>query len=309
MKIVEVYRNNGLTGLFKRSSEKVLRSTGNRLVRTADKLIGPAPLSDSDRQLLNRNRVFREKHRGQRCFILANGPSLATQDITPLEGEVTFVTNNFYKHEVLDRWQPTYYALADPHYFDGSEKMAVMLRGIAARAHGSSFFVRLKGAKEVLATQPLLPPERAYYLALAGNIAEAELSDVDLADYLPGPRNVGVLCLMLAIYMGCSPIYLLGFDHDWLANRGRSGHFYGAPAPQGNKEAQPPTGYDAWSYRMIMEYQLELWKGYEKLSQLAIQKGIRILNATNGGFLDVYERVDYAQVVGAHAQNVTSEKR
>lgn len=297
MRIVEVYKNNGLAGLFKRGSEKVLRGTGNSLVRAADRLNGPAPLAADDRRLLDRNRVFKDRHQGRRCFILVNGPSLATQDLAPLASEVTFVTNNFWKHEILGRWQPTYYCLADPQFFNGSEEMVSLLHALAARVHDSSFFVRLRGAKEFLAERPLLPPERVYYLATQGSIGEVELSDVELTDHIPGPRNVGILGIMLAIYMGCSPIYLLGFDHDWLANRGMSGHFYSDPKTQRERSAPAPSGFATWSYRALMEYQLELWKGYEKLSQLAIQKGIRILNATNGGFLDVYERADYSKAL------------
>src|ERR1044072_5448632 len=43
-------------------------------------------------ELLKRNEVFRNRHKGQRCFVLGNGPSLRNQDLTPLANEITFVT-------------------------------------------------------------------------------------------------------------------------------------------------------------------------------------------------------------------------
>jgi hypothetical protein len=47
-----------------------------------------------------------------------------------------------------------------------------------------------------------------------------------------------------------------------------------------------------------MESQLILWSGYEKLREIADKKGCRIINATNGGFLDVFELADYEEVIG-----------
>jgi hypothetical protein len=46
-----------------------------------------------------------------------------------------------------------------------------------------------------------------------------------------------------------------------------------------------------------MECQLTGWKGYENLQDFAVQSNIQIFNATNGGFLDVYERADYNSLV------------
>jgi len=54
-----------------------------------------------------------------------------------------------------------------------------------------------------------------------------------------------------------------------------------------------------WSYRHLMECQLVGWKAYENLARLAELKGIKIYNATDGGFLDVYERANYRDVVGS----------
>ena len=45
--------------------------------------------------LLPRNAAFRDCHKGQRCFVIGNGPSLKQQDLAPLAQEITLVTNNF----------------------------------------------------------------------------------------------------------------------------------------------------------------------------------------------------------------------
>ena len=53
------------------------------------------------------------------------------------------------------------------------------------------------------------------------------------------------------------------------------------------------------SYRDDLECALIIWEGYEVLNELARRKGITILNATNGGFLDVFDRVDYRELIAS----------
>src|SRR5690349_18838408 len=48
--------------------------------------------------LLKRNEVFRNLHKGRRCFIIGNGPSIKDQDLSPLANEITLVTNSFHVH-------------------------------------------------------------------------------------------------------------------------------------------------------------------------------------------------------------------
>ena len=59
---------------------------------------------------------LKDKHKGQRCFICGNGPSLSAEDLTKLHemGEVTFATNRVYKIFPQTNWRPTYYVSEDP---------------------------------------------------------------------------------------------------------------------------------------------------------------------------------------------------
>jgi len=91
--------------------------------------------------------------------------------------------------------------------------------------------------------------------------------------------------------MGCSPIYLLGLDNDWLAKRGMDRHFYEGKTIDGHPVAH--GNLDAYSYKSDLIAVLTLWNGYEQLKQVAGQSNIQIINATNGGFLDVFSRVKY----------------
>jgi hypothetical protein len=305
-KLTQAYRESGAKGLLARGVRSLLLKAATRLLRAAEAIPLPPIAASSllppeDLERLARNRAFVGRHAGERCFILATGPSLATQDLGPLAGEITFVLNAFWKHPAVEQWQPTYYVLADPLYFDGSELMDQFFRELRGRVHASTFFAPLFYFAPVPAVQAvcergLLPPERTCYFALNGQLEMGKISDVDLAGFVPAITSVAELCIMAAIYMGCSPIYLMGFDHDWLAHRGSSRYFYPG---QAGLEKHPQIRHELkdWSYRELMEWQLKLWRGYETLADLAMRKGIKIYNATNGGFLDVFERANYEEVV------------
>src|ERR1043166_4309463 len=99
---------------FLRLSRRVLGKAGVELSRMAERVPARPSLSSEERTLLDRNRVFLDKHQGKRCFVLANGPSLKTQNIEPLGSEVTLVMSGFWHHEVVGKWQPTYYCFSDP---------------------------------------------------------------------------------------------------------------------------------------------------------------------------------------------------
>ena len=52
-------------------------------------------------------------HKGQRCFIIGNGPSLKAEDLDKLQNEICFASNMIYKIYDQTSWRPTYYCNSD----------------------------------------------------------------------------------------------------------------------------------------------------------------------------------------------------
>src|SRR5438067_13410697 len=104
-RILKTGREKGVGELFRRAVRKGLARTGTSLLKRAERIVPDytTPLTAEERKLLQRNSRFREAHAGNRCFVIGNGPSLAGQDIFPLEGEITFVMNTFFAHPVVER--------------------------------------------------------------------------------------------------------------------------------------------------------------------------------------------------------------
>ena len=270
---------------------KLLRNLSLRLISLSKKLDHILLLTKEEKKILGRNVQFKDKHKGKRAFIIVNGPSLKDQNIELLKNDLTFVVSGFYRHEVIKKWQPTYYSIIDKNFFNNSEQSATFFRRLNEVIHGSTFFIPLFRGWETNRMHKLLPEDRTYYSALAG-IPNDQL---DFARVVQSFQGVSAYALAQAIYMGCSPIYLLGFDHDYLANRGLDRHFYSGGTIPGDA-ANTVTLADRIPYDMEMEANLKLWKNYRSLDRIARKKGIKIYNATIGGYLDVFERANFKEL-------------
>ena len=277
-------------------------SLGERLYRpTQDELDAAAALEARKKQaqalreeqdaVLARNARFRDSLLGQRAFVIGNGPSLVDQDLNQLVGENLIATNAFCRHPIVQRQQLKALCLADPKWFDGSSSLLGDLAMIQSPDWQESVFVPL-AAREAVEMNKLLPAERTFYCRMEGAIFEADSSTIpfDFTDTVPGVPNVSHMAIMVALFMGCDPIYLLGMDHDFFSPSVALRHFYTREA-----DARTPIrdrGH-AFGNELYLEEGLRTWRGHRLLRDTAEACGRRIINATAGGFLDVYDRADY----------------
>jgi hypothetical protein len=290
--------------LFWRAIASGLRNTGRVLTNTSDRVYEKArpTFSNEERKLIEANEVFRNRHQGRRCFIIGNGPSIAHQDLAPLDQDITFVMNGFWKHEVVSEWQPTYFFFADTVLFDRSEPSKQFFDNVRQVIHGSTFFAPLTQRSLILEENLLPPSSTRFYAPLGRYLHDLDtFENFELTKKVPDVLSVAQLALLAAIFMGCSPIYLMGMDYDWLSHRGANA-FYFFPGLTLNNH--PDAAGKLYAYDEEMESLVKVWKGYRKLDSFAQTKDIKIFNATHGGFLDVFERVSYQSLVDlthAHA--------
>lgn len=241
---------------------------------------------------ISKNVRFKEMHKERRCFIIGNGPSLKKQNLLPLEKELTFVMNAFWKHPIISpKWQPTYYCFADSLYFDGSPNSLNFFKKLGKKIKESIYFTSLEG-KNIIEKHHLLPKGKTNYVTFG---SAENIEEIDLTSLIPSVQSTSQLAIEVAIYMGCTPIYLLGMDHDWLSHRGLDKHFY--PGETINGHSGVINDLSTTSYKSELESCLRLWNIYEDLREMAKLKGIQIFNASESGFLDVFERKKYETVV------------
>lgn len=235
-----------------------------------------------------RLQALKAKRKARRCFIIGNGPSLKHTDLSLLRDEVTFAMNGFFlKMPDLD-WEPTYYVVED-HLVaeDRADEINAM--------HGPTklFPAHLRYVLE--------PDDKTVFFDHRKRVSFPLGFDfsfkADAHTYAGG--TVTFTCMQLAAYLGFDEIYLIGVDASYhipkdakLAGESRvkeldmasddPNHFHPDYFGKGKRWHEPNVDI--------------MLEAYEEARQACDARGIKIINATVGGKLEVFPRANYADI-------------
>lgn len=248
--------------------------------------------------VLRRNKQLRNRHAGQRCFIIGSGPSIKQQDLTRLAGEKVITQNHFHAHPQIAKINPAYHVVVpkyQPREFD--QDWVAWLTSMNERLPKSTAIFFGKNTK-YLVDQLALFANRAFYLRTGCNCALVRRAPTDLTRSLMQVPTVLPLCIATAIYMGFREIYLLGFDLDqpFLEANRESIRFY-ATSPVIANAAEKALDDQAGSSGLGWLNYWIIWRECNLLRAAAERRGIRIVNLTRGGLLNMFERQRYEDVV------------
>ena len=226
-------------------------------------------------------------HAGERCFIIGNGPSLNERDLNCLCNEYTFAANRIFNIFSKTEWRPTYYMSMDDRIIkEVQDKLKDYKFG---HIFLESNYCNIKGSTNYL-TRIFVGPLEVDVNRNRYNDTSAYVSE-DVSDHFCGAWTVTFGAIQLAIYMGFKEIYLLGVDHNYSTSRDASGKLHVDPSVQDYFDNQKyDTRYD-FGY-LSVQYAYEIAKEY------CDNHNIKIYNATRGGKLEVFERVDFDELMG-----------
>lgn len=237
-------------------------------------------LGSSDSQKL---KLYKNIHKGKRCFIIGNGPSLRAEDLDKLSDEITLCGNRIYEIFDKTKWRPTYFFCIDN---DGMEEIVNAISNINV---GKQFLA--------LSARKYLPEEQEDVIFINHtnkrfvinryNDKSSHISE-DISLYFSCGYTVLFAALQFAIYTGVKEIYLLGVDFDYshVTNR------WGITRMDAGKQDYFDNHKHAGS-TLNYESTLNAWKVAKEFCDA---HGIIIKNATRGGKLEVFERVNFEQL-------------
>jgi hypothetical protein len=251
-----------------------------------------------EQEILTRNGALRKRHDGQRCFILATGPSIRGQDLKPLRAETCIAVSNFFVHPDYKVIAPRYHCIVPYHLPIPEEAWQSWMDEVEVATGNAAM---LFGLRDRMRNQRngRFSNREVHYLKFGANWDSVTESGMDLTKALPGPQSVPVMALVAAIYMGFREVYLLGCDHNAVQHMGVSRHFYDE-----RQHALNRSGYNPWAGMDVenkLRANLILWQQYKALREVARSLSVCIYNATEGGLLDVFPRRSYERVVGGDA--------
>jgi hypothetical protein len=242
------------------------------------------------KKVILKNQELKDIYKEKRCFIIGNGPSIKDQDLTLLKNEITFVANNFYLHKDFNKIAPKYYTAIDPTFFRENEVNLKWFSNLQEKAKNCTFFFSWK-AHSIFQKYNLFPNHKVYYLFSSGEFKENGNFQIAINKRIPSLINVTLASLFIAKYFGFKEIYLLGCDHDWLAQPSNLplSHFY-------EYDKDPfYNGTHRTTYEEILTEILELFRFYRLIKTKF--GDINIYNATKNSFLDVFEKVNYEDII------------
>ena len=230
--------------------------------------------------------ALKDKYKGQRCFILGNGPSLMKRDMSALKNEVTFGANALFKHFDELGFKTTFWSHVDITYTEDWWNEINAFKGVTKFVAFKNCFGYELGSSDIIvlnSSQPVGPDP---------DVPEPRFS-TDATDHVYHSNTVTYIALQLAYHMGFSEVYLVGVDHDYgilpdlfptgkpiitaenieMAN---SVHFGDSHYKIGDRMGIPKFHFMEAGYRLARaEFEAD---------------GRRVVNATEGGKLEIFER-------------------
>lgn len=253
----------------------------------------PAPDTDELAQFYNR-------FQGQRCFIIGNGPSLNRHDLSLLENEYSFGVNSFYYKTRETGFRPTFYVVED------SSVMKENVAEIRAYEAPFKFFPTIyRSLHPKTPNTFFFEMNRGFYEKTSPNYAVPRFS-TDASRVLYCGQSVTYINLQLAYFMGFTEVYLIGMDFDYvipdshkrtgdvlLSDTDDMNHFHKDYFGKGKTWKDPKLDRVLANYRMA--------------NLVYSSVGRKIFNATKGGKLEEFYRVDYDSIfVKPSAKSVDS---
>jgi len=233
-------------------------------------------LSENEKKLAN----FRNKHAGKRCFIIGNGPSLKIENLDRLQEEITFAANKIYLAFDKTNWRPTYYAVTDDMVAKQNYDEIKKLSGFP------KFFP--SQAKTVWMT-PFEDSIYFRYIHYDRRYPKPPKFGLDISNKIYAGRTVLYAFIQICFFMGIRKIYLLGVDFNFsqpsrkngriLVSDNECNHFDPNYRKPGEKWVEPKLNYQE--------------KAFQAANAAVLKKGGQILNATFGGKLEIFPRVDF----------------
>lgn len=238
-------------------------------------------LKSDDCQVLER---LKDTHKGERCFIIGNGPSLQPEDLDKLKHEYTFASNRIY--EIFNRttWRPTVYLSVDQDFikteFHNIDQVKCDLKLLpyylkfdVQKKLDDNIILIWVGAKRFKVNEPPFYADKSAYIPLS------------VAQGFSEGRTVTFYAIQMAVHMGFKEIFLLGVDFSYSRVLDEKGKIHVIDDVE--------DYFNQKTYDTTCMCYVPTKHAYTIAKEYCEAHNINIRNATRGGRLEVFERVDF----------------
>ncbi len=230
------------------------------------------------RASIQRLAALKDVHRGERCFIIGNGPSLKQTDLSRLRGEYTFGLNRIYLMFPELGFATTYYLSIN----------SLVIEQCAADICSLPMPKFLSWRSHPL-IQPTDDGRIVHDLAFLHTTYTGPKFAHDARGRLWEGATVTYVALQLAYHMGFQQVILIGVDHSFSTQ--------GKPNTTVVSQGDDPDHFNASYFGKGFRWQLPDLETSERAYRMARQNyeatGRQVIDATLGGKLTVFKKVSY----------------
>jgi hypothetical protein len=173
-----------------------------------------------DYRVIRKNIVWKDKYKGQRCFILGNAPTINDIDISVLENEHTFVMSTFYNHPDYDKLKKKIHTSVQLALKNEDEKIEWMRKMDLHTRTTNDFFFALE-EKKLIEKNHLFPDKNIFYIASAEKKRSFDITKITKS-YITNIIQV----FEIAMYMGFKDIYLHSVNVNAICGSGKYEYFF-----------------------------------------------------------------------------------
>lgn len=270
-------------------------------------LEGCFSLSKSDKKLLKKNIEYMQCNKGERCFILGNGPSLKSVDLSLLCEEKVFTVNQINRHTDFKFLNPTYHFWSDPSFFsldlkkeEDIELLSVM-KSIGENNNVHCFFpIEQRSFCEKNDINKIM---NVSYFSSKTRFYDNYKKNIDFTKIVPNFGTVVQLCITMAIYMGFKEIYLLGCDNtgimvtikSMLNSNDQLDYVYSISE---NEKRRMENLLNKHTLEDYTKSYLNTICDYRRLFDYCAKRNVRLINCSENTVIDSIPRKNLRDVLG-----------
>ncbi len=216
---------------------------------------------------------YKDLHKGEDCFIIANGPSIKNMDLSVLSNYHTFALNKAHLLRDLFDMSFSYHVCVDDIILEQIHDV------IVSGKLGCTSFI----AEDRLRNKM---PDLAHIERLYANARWSFYTDIQMP--ICDGYTVTYVAMQIAFYMGFQNVYLVGVDHNW-----NSSH---KPNEVAKQEGEDQNHFHP-DYFKGMNWNAPDVEGNEASYAMAKHEyhrhGREIYDATEGGKLQIFQKIDF----------------
>jgi hypothetical protein len=229
------------------------------------------------RESMQKLRDLKDIHQGERCVIIGNGPSLNKTDVQKIRNEYTFGLNRIYL-----AWEEWGFSTS---YFLSVNDLVIQQCAQDIMALPMPSFVAWR------ARRWLVPKDNLHFLYTTYT---GPTFATDVSKRLWEGATVTYTALQLAYHMGFSTVVLIGVDHSFASK--------GKPNQTVESQGDDPNHFSPQYFGKGFRWQLPDLEtseiAYRMAHQAYLEDGRQVLDATIGGQLQVFPKVDFDHYFG-----------